>query len=245
MNDREREPDDEQGWRALTRHLEPLDALVPGSVPAWRPATLGVTALVGVAAAMLPAALAIMLVERLLLPDRDASEAAHGIALGVFVVLWGVLALAVLAVAARLTIGRGAAIARPDLALAAAVLLMQGAWVAALHAWNVGVAGRVELDLIGRGTYLWPAAVVSLVVMLAAARLTSRPVALVLTSMVAIGVAALVLQTLSNARGAIADGHVSDAGLAVGVLSALQLVLLAAWWWDVLRPRLQRPHLRP
>lgn len=212
------------------------EALVPRSIPLWRPATLGILALIGVGATMLPAALAVMLLENWLVAERDASQLPHAVALGSFVVLWGVLSLGILAAAARLTMGRGAAIARRDAVLAGVVLLLLGAWVVALHAWNVGVAGKVELDLIGRGTYAWPVVVVFVVVALATSRLTGRRVGLVLLGLAIFGISALVFEATSNVRGALADNHVSTAGLAVGMLSAAQLIVLAAWWIDAGRP---------
>lgn len=242
MSESELEP--ERASAALRRHLTPLDALVPERAPAWRPAALGVVALVGVAATMVPAALATMLVERLLVADRDAADIVHGIALGAFVVLWGAFALLILRLAARISIGRGAAIAGRDLMAAGVVLLLVGLWVVALHAWNVGVAGYVEIDLIGRGTYIWPAVVVSLVVALAAARLADRRVAIVLGLIAGLGIAALLVEMIINVLGASADGDVSAAGLVVGVLSALQLFALVGWWLDVVRPRLRRWRVR-
>lgn len=242
MSESELEP--ERASAALRRHLAQLDALVPERAPAWRPAALGAVALVGVAATMVPAALATMLVERLLVADRDAADVVHGMALGAFVVLWGTFALLILRLAARISIGRGAAIAGRDLMAAGVVLLLVGLWVVALHAWNVGVAGYVEIDLIGRGTYIWPAVVVSLVVALAAARLADRRVAIVLGLIAGLGIAALLFEMIINVLGASADGDVSAAGLVVGVLSALQLFALVGWWLDVVRPRLRRWRVR-
>lgn len=235
MNDERHVLDAEDAWVRLNRRLEPLNAVVPASIPSWRPATLGFLAMAGVALTMVPAALVMMLIERWL--TVDAEQPAHGVALGAFVFLWGLLSLALLSTAARLTIGRAGQLARRDLALAGAVLLAQGAWVAALHAWNVGVAGKVELDLIGRGTYVWPAVVIFLVVILPAVRLVGRRLAAALLVVTGIGILLLLFETISNALGAVADGEVSAGGVAVGVLSTVLLMFLCYWWWNALRPR--------
>lgn len=230
---------DEAAWVDLEARLAPLEILVPRSVPPWRGAALGVLTLVGVGIASLLALVGVATIERWLIPNGDAADVSHGVALGGFVVVWGLLSLGLLAGATRLTLGRGSTLARGDLAIAGLVLLLLGGWTIALHAWNVGVAGYVEPDLIGRGTYLWPGIVVYLAVALAAVRLTRDRIALALLVLVALAIGALVVETLGNGLGAIADGDVSETGVAVGVLSATQLVVLGSWWWRTVRTRLR------
>ncbi len=200
-------------------------------LPPWRAAALGVITLAGVLAACVVALVAVMTLERWLVPNGDAAEVGHGVALGVFVLVWGLLSLGILASAARVTLGRGATLARGDLAVAGFVLLLQGGWTWALHAWVVGIAGYVELDLVGRGTYLWPAVVVLVTIALAAVRLTRGRIAPVLVGFAALAIGAIVVETVQNGLGAIADGDVSGAGLAIGILSAAQLTVLGCWWW--------------
>lgn len=228
---------DEDAWVDLEARLAPLEILVPRSVPPWRGAALGVLTLVGVGILSLLALVAAVTIERWLIPNGDAADASHGVALGGFVVVWGLLSLGLLAGAARLTLGRGSTLARGDLAIAGLVLLLLGGWTVALHAWNVGVAGYVEPDLVGRGTLLWPGIVVYLMVALAAVRLTRQRIALALLVLVALAITALVVETLGNGLGALADGDVSQAGVTVGVLSVAQLAVLGSWWWRTVRTR--------
>lgn len=228
---------DEDAWVDLEARLAPLEILVPRSVPPWRGAALGVLTLVGVGISSLLALVAAVTIERWLIPNGDAADASHGVALGGFVVVWGLLSLGLLAGAARLTLGRGSTLARGDLAIAGLVLLLLGGWTVALHAWNVGVAGYVEPDLVGRGTLLWPGIVVYLMVALAAVRLTRQRIALALLVLVALAITALVVETLGNGLGALADGDVSQAGVTVGVLSVAQLAVLGSWWWRTVRTR--------
>lgn len=230
---------DEDAWVDLEARLAPLEILVPRSVPPWRGAALGVLTLVGVGISSLLALVAAVTIERWLIPNGDAADASHGVALGGFVVVWGLLSLGLLAGAARLTLGRGSTLARGDLAIAGLVLLLLGGWTVALHAWNVGVAGYVEPDLVGRGTLLWPGIVVYLMVALAAVRLTRQRIALALLVLVALAITALVVETLGNGLGALADGDVSQAGVTVGVLSVAQLAVLGSWWWRTVRTRFQ------
>ncbi len=226
---------DEEGLDHLEVRLAPLGALAPRAVPPWRAAALGVVTLAGVVAASLVALVAVMTLERWLVPNGDAAEVGHGVALGAFVLVWGLLSLGVLAGAARVTLGRGATLARGDLAAAGLVLLLQGGWTSALHAWVVGIAGYVELDLVSRGTYLWPAVVVLVTIALAAVRLTRGRIAPVLLGFAALAIGAIFVETVQNGLGAIADGDVSGAGLAIGILSAAQLTVLGCWWWVAAR----------
>jgi hypothetical protein len=232
--------EDEENWAMLEQKLAPLDALVPAQPPAWRVATLGVATLAGVAAASIVSLFGVVTLERLLIPGADAADFAHGVALGAFVVAWGLLSLGFLAAAARVALGRPATLGRLDLAAAAIVLVMLGGWTIGLHTWVVGVAGYVELDLIGRGTYVWPAVVVLVTIALAAMRLTRGWVALALLGLAALAIAGLAVETLRNGLGAIADGNVSAPGTVVGVLSIAQLAVLAGWWWVTARGRLAR-----
>lgn len=228
----------EEAWADLAARLAPLDAVVPHTVPPWRAAALGVLTLVGVLAASLMALVAVMSVERWLIPDGDAADPGHGVALGVFVLAWGLLSLGLLAGAARLTLGRAATLARGDLAAAGLVLLLQTGWTFALHAWLVGVAGYVELNLVRPGTYLWPAIVVLATLALAAVSLSRGRLALGLLGFAGLAAAVLLVETVRNGLGAIADGEVSGAGLAVGILSVAQLAVLGRWWWVTARGRL-------
>ncbi|MEX1156831.1 MAG: hypothetical protein WED12_06640, partial [Chloroflexota bacterium] len=161
-------------------------------------------------------------------------------ALGGFVVAWGLLSLGFLAASARVTLGRAATLGRRDFAAAGIVLLLLGGWTIGLHAWVVGVAGYVELDLIRRGTYVWPAVVVLVTIALSAIRLTRGWIALTLLGLGALAIAVLAVETLRNGLGAMADGDVSAAGIVVGILSVGQLAVLAGWWWMTARVRLVR-----
>lgn len=228
----------EEAWADLAARLAPLDAVVPRTIPPWRAAALGAATLVGVLAASLMALVAVMSVERWLIPDGDAADLGHGVALGVFVLVWGLLSLGLLAAAARLTLGRAAALARGDLASAGLVLLLQAGWTIALHAWLVGVAGYVELDLVRPGTYLWPAIVVLVTIALTAVHLSRGRIALGLLCFAGLAAAVLLVETVRNALGAVADGDVTGAGLAVGILSVAQLAVLGRWWWVTARGRL-------
>lgn len=201
----------------------------------WRAAALGVVTIGGVVAASLVALVAVMTLERWLVPNGDAAEAGHGVALGAFVLVWGLLSLGVLAGAARVMLGPDATLARGDLAAAGLVLLLQGGWTSALHAWVVGIAGYVELDLVGRGTYLWPALVVLVTIALAAVRLARGRIAPALLGFAALAIGAMFVESVQDGLGAIADGDVSGAGLAIGILSAAQLIVLGCWWWVAAR----------
>ena len=222
----------------LEARLAPTEALVPRAVPPWRAAALGVVTLAGVAAASLVALAAVSTLERSLIPDGDASDIGHGVALGVFVVVWGLLSLGFLAGAARVTLGRAAGLGRRDHSTAGLVLLLQGGWTTALHAWVYGVAGPGEPDLVHLGTSVWPAVVVLVTIVLAAVRLTRGRIALGLLGFAALAIGALAVETFQNGLGAIADGDVSGPGLAVGILSVAQLAVLGGWWWMTARGRL-------
>lgn len=213
-------------------------------LPPWRAAALGVLILGGVVAASLVALVAVMTLERWLVPDGDAAEAGHGVALGAFVLVWGLFSLGVLAGEARVMLGRGATLARGDLAAAGLVLLLLGGWTWALHAWVVEIAGYVELDLVGRGTYLWPVVVVLITIALVAVRLARGRIAPVLLGFAALAIGAIFVESVQNALGAIADGDVSRTGLAIGILSAAQLTVLGCWWWVAARRLVGRSDLR-
>ncbi len=214
--------------------------LVPRAVPPWRAAALGVVTLAGVAAASLVALVAVITLERWLTPDGVAADIGHGVALGAFVVVWGLLSLGFLGGAAQATLGRAAALGRRDLAAAGVVLLLLGGWTIGLHAWVVGETEYFEFDLVQPGTYVWPAVVVLVTIALAAVRLTRGRIALALLGFAALAIGALLVETFQNGLGAIADGDVSAAGLAVGILSAAQLAVLGRWWWVTARGRLAR-----
>ena len=146
-----RSPADEGAVVELEASFAPFEELMPRAIPPWRAAALGVLTVAGVAAASLVALAAVSTLERSLIPDGDAADIGHGVALGVFVVVWGLLSLGFLAGAARVTLGRAAGLGRRDLSTAGLVLLLLGGWTTALHAWVVGVVGYVEFDLVHRG----------------------------------------------------------------------------------------------
>jgi hypothetical protein len=227
----------EDRWGELEARLAPLEALVPEQAPPWRAAALGVVAVVGVFAASIVALLGVVSLEHLLLPEADAADLTHGVALGIAVAAWGVLSLGVLAGAARAILGRAAVMKRRDVLVAGVLLVLLAGWTAGLHAWVVGVAGYVELDLIARTTYVWPLVVVLATVALAGARFTRGAVTVGVLALVALALLAITIETIRNAFGAIADGDVSGAGVVVGVISVAQIAVLAAWFASTVRNR--------
>ncbi len=231
-------PDD--GWGELEERLAPIEALVPEHAPPWRAAALGVVAVLGVLGASFVALLGVVSIERLLVPAGDAADLTHGVALGIAMAAWGVLSLGVLATAARRILGRGASLARRDVLVAAVLLILLAGWTTALHAWVVGVAGYVELDLIARSTYVWPLVVVIATVALVGVRFTRGAVTVGILALVALSIAAISVETIRNALGAVADGDVSGAGVAVGVLSIAQIVVLLTWFAATVRRRYRR-----
>ncbi len=221
--------DREDAWEATERRLAPLESLVPPEPPPWRVGALALTTLIGAGVAGLVSLLAVVSLEHVLFPQADAAELTHGIALGVSVAVGGALSLLILGVAARITVGRAARLDRRDLALAAVVFALLAAWTVALHAWVVGVAGYVELGLIHLGTRAFAGIVVLVTVALVAAPLTRARATVAVLAATTMGIGALILETISNAFGAIADGDVSAAGVAVGTLSAILILVLSAW----------------
>ena len=153
--------------------------------------------------------------------------------------VWGVLTLGLLAGAARMMLGHAATLGRGDLTAAGLVLLLQAGWMVALHAWVVGVGGGyVEFDLVHPGTMLWPMIVMLVTITLTTVRLARGRTALGLLGFAGLAIAGLFVETLQNGLGAIADGDVSGAGLAVGILSIAQLAVLGWWWRRAVRTRL-------
>lgn len=221
--------DGDDAWEAIERRLAPLESLVPPEPPPWRVGALALTTVIGVGVAGLVSLLAVVSLEHLLFPQADAAELTHGIALGVSVAVAGALSLLILGVAARVTVGRAARLDRRDLALAAVVFALLAAWTVALHAWVVGVAGYVELDLVSLGTRAFAGIAVLVTVALVAAPLTRARATVAVLAATTMGIAALIFETSSNAFGAIADGEVSAAGVALGTLSAILILVLSAW----------------
>jgi hypothetical protein len=179
--------------------------------------------------ASLVSRLAVLGIEHLLFPANDAADFTHGAALGIAVAAWGVLSLAVLGGAARWMLGRAASLGRRDVVVAGVVLVLLAAWTTGLHAWVVGVVGYVELDLISRSTYVWPLIVVLVTVALVGVRFTRGRVTVVVLALAALAIVAISIETVRNASGAVADSEVSSAGIAVGLLSVAQIVVLCAW----------------
>jgi len=231
-------PDDQ--WGELEERLAPLDALVPEHAPQWRAAALGAVAVLGVLGASYIALLGVFSIERLLVPAGDAADLTHGVALGIAMAGWGVLSLGMLAAAARRILGRAASLRRRDVLVAAVLLVLLAGWTTSLHAWVVGVAGYVELDLISRSTYVWPLVVVLATVALAGARFTRGAVTVGVLALVALSISAISVETIRNALGAVADGDVSGAGVAVGLLSVVQIVVLLIWFAATVRGRYWR-----
>lgn len=217
----------------------PARAMMP-----WLATVLGVAALAGVAVAGLGALFAVVTIEHWLIPNGDAADASHGVALGVANLAWGLLSLGLLAGAARVILGRAATLGRGDVATGGVVLLLQAGWTTGLHAWIVGVAGYVELQLVQPGTYAWPLIVMLVTVALTAVRLSPGRIAAVLLGFAALAIGALLVETLQNGLGAIADGDVSAPGVAVGILSAAQMVVLGVWWWRTVRSSPDRRSMR-
>jgi hypothetical protein len=221
--------DGDDSWESLERRLAPLERLIPPEPPPWRIAALALTTVIGAGVAALISLLVVVSLEHVLFPQADAADVTHGIALGLSVAVGGGLSLVILWVAARTTVGRAARLDRRDLALASVVFALLAAWTVALHAWVVGVAGYVELDLIGLGTRAFDGIVVLVTVALVATPLTRARATVAVLAATAIGIAALIFETISNALGAVADGEVSAAGLAVGAVSAILILVLSAW----------------
>ncbi len=229
---------DEETWTDLEARLAPLDARMPRPVPPWRFAALGALTLVGVLVSSVVALVAVVTLERWLIPNGDAADVSHGVALGGSMLVWGLLSLGLLAGAARVTLGCAATLGRGDLTAAGLVLLLQAGWTFALHAWVVGATGYVEFELVHPGTRLWPGVVMLVTITLAAVRLALGGTAWGLLGFAGLAIAGLIVETLQNGLGAIADGDVSQAGLAVGILSVAQLAVLGWWWWRTVRTRL-------
>jgi hypothetical protein len=218
-----------EAWEAIERRLAPLENLVPPEPPPWRIGALALTTIVGVGVAGLASLLGVVSLEHVLFPQADAADLTHGVALGLSVAVGGGLSLLLLAAAARVTVGRAARLDWRDVALAAVVFVLLAAWTVALHAWVVGVAGYVELGLISLGTRAFDGIVVLVTVALVATPLTRARATVAVLAAVTIGIGLLTLETISNAFGAIADGDVSAAGLAVGALSVILILVLAGW----------------
>lgn len=228
---------DGEARAGLQARRAPLDALVPRPVPPWRFAALGAVTLVGVLATGVVALVAVVTLEHWLIPNGDAADVSHGVALGGSTLVWGLLSLGLLAGATRVTLGHAATLGHGDLATAGLVLLLQAGWMIALHAWVVGAVGYVEFDLVHPGTSLWPGVVLLVTMALAAVRLARGRTALGLLWFAGLAIAGLFVETFQNGRGAIADGDVSQAGLAVGILSIVQLAVLGWWWRRTVRTR--------
>jgi len=227
---------DEQ-WGELEERLAPLEALVPEHAPQWHAAALGSVAVLGVFGASYIALLGVISIERLLVPAGDAADLTHGVALGIAMAGWGVLSLGALAAAARLILGRAASLGRRDVLVAAVLFVLLAGWTTSLHAWVVGVAGYVELGLIARSTYVWPLVLVLATVALVGIRFTRGTVTVAVLALVALAISAIIVETLLNAVGAVADGDVSGAGVAVGILSVAQIAVLVIWFAGTVRAR--------
>jgi len=199
-----------------------------------------VVAVLGVFAASVVALLGVVSLEHLLLPEADAADLTHGVALGIAMAAWGVVSLGVLAAAARGILGRAVVLGRRDVVVAGVLLLLLAGWTTGLHAWVVGVAGYVELDLIARSTYVWPLVVVLATVALVGVRFTRGVVTVAVLALVALAISSISVETILNTLGAVADGDVSGAGFAVGLLSAAQIVVLALWFASTIWSRYLR-----
>lgn len=227
-------------WAELEERLAPLEALLPEHAPPWRAAALGAVAVLGVFGASFIALFGVVTIERLLVPAADAADLTHGVALGIAMACWGVLSLGVLAAAARRILGRAASLGRRDVLVAAVLFVLLAGWTTSLHAWVVGVAGYVELGLIARPTYVWPLVVVLATVALVGARFTRGAVTVGVLALVGLAISAISAETIQNALGAVEDGDVSGAGLAVGLLSIAQIVVLLIWFAATVRDRYLR-----
>ncbi len=225
------------GRGELQERLAPLEALVPEHAPPWRAAALGAVVVLGVFGASVIALFGVVSIERLLVPAGDAADLTHGVALGIAMAGWGVLSLGVLAAAARRILGRGASLGRRDVLVAAVLFVLLAGWTTGLHAWVVGVAGYVELDLIARSTYVWPLVVVLATVALVGVRFTRGAVTVGVLALVGMSISAISVETIRNALGAAADGDVSGAGVAVGLLSIAQIVVVLIWFAATVRDR--------
>jgi len=107
----------------------------------------------------------------------------------------------------------------------------------------IGKAGLIEIDLLSRSATAWPAAVVAASLAMAATSATGSGLRRGLWLATAGGLVLLSLESASSVIGAVRDGHVSAAGIGVGIAAAVQLVVLAIWLierWPWARVRLDR-----
>lgn len=225
-------PQDERDWESLRRRLEPIERGVPGTIPPWRVAALGLVQLGAVVVAALVVLPLLTWLTGLL--DGVLALAARPFALGAAVFAWAMLSLIVLDLLAR-RVSRGALrVAGRDWLFAAVLYLTLAGWVVGIGLWQVSILGELAVDALGWSARLWPMAILAASLLLSALPMAGSRLRARLWA-VAIGIWVLLIASAAvDLLAALGDGHVSAAGLAVGIEGAVQLVVLAGW---ILRAR--------
>jgi len=195
--------------------------------PFWRSLALVALVFVAVAATYVPAAVPFL--GESLLPPGLRTEVVHLAAIGGWMIVWGMLSLGVVALAARFVFAIRVRVARRDVVLAAVAVLLLAGWQMALMAWLISKFGLIELDALTPFAWLWPAVVLVSVALSAIARVVHRDVFTVVLAFAAVSIVALALETASSIAGALEDGRVSPNGMVVGVLTVLQVAVLGSW----------------
>jgi hypothetical protein len=227
---------DDRDWEGLRRRLEPIERGVPATIPPWRVAALGLAqlgAVIVVALAVLP------LVTGLTgLLDGFLGATARPFALGAAVFAWAMLSLEALGLLAR-RVTRGAlGVAPRDWLFATVLYLALAGWVIGIGLWQVSVLGELAVDALGWSARLWPAGILAASLLLSALPMAASRLSAGLWSGAAGIWVVLIASAVVDLLAALGDGHVSAAGLGVGVGGAVQLVVLLAWMG---RRRLRAP----
>ncbi len=218
---------DDREWDPIRQRLEGIEADVPRQIPPWRLAGLGlvqVAVIIGAAVLVLP--FVGFLTDAL---TGSLGEPARPVALGAATFVWTTASLGGLALMARLVSGGVLGVPRRDWLFALLLYLTLGAWQTGIGLWQLTELGQLEADAVGPATRIWPMLVLAASLLLAARPLASPRASRGLWMTAALVAALLALQVLSEVAGALRDGHVSPAGLAIGVVTALQLLVLGAW----------------
>jgi hypothetical protein len=218
---------DDRDWEALRRRLEPIEGGVPATIPPWQVAALGLAQLGAVIAAALVVLPLVTWLTGLL--DGPLGATARPFALGAAVFVWAMLSLAALDLLAR-RVSRGAlGVARRDWLFAAVLYLALAGWVVGLGLWQVSILGELAVDASGWSARPWPMAVLAASLLLSALPMTGSRLRVRLWAAAAGIWVVLIAFAAVDLLGALADGHVSAAGLAVGIDGAVQLVVLLVW----------------
>jgi hypothetical protein len=218
---------DDPDWERFRRSLGPIERGVPQQIPPWRLAGLGllqIVAVIGTALVSLP--LISLLVFAL---EPSLGDSARPFALGGAVLIWALLSMSSLAVLVRRASGGVLSLPLSDWVFAAVLYVALAAWVINLGEWLNGKAGLIEIDLLSRSATAWPAAVVAVSLAMAGTSASGSRLRRGLWLAAAGVLVLLSLESASSVIGAVGDGHVSAAGIGVGIAAVVQLVVLAIW----------------